>query len=182
VNLEQILRAGSLHAAPLLLGRLLETTIGGVTTAVAINEVEAYTGPGDPASHAFRGRTPRNTVMFGLPGGLYVYRSYGIHWCMNVVCGQEDDPQAVLLRGGAPVEGLDHMVRRRGRTDHVADGPGKLCQALGVSGADDGSNVFDGPVRVGERVLEGTVESSRRIGITKAVEREWRFALRSSEH
>ena len=181
MTLEGILGEGSLSAAPLLLGRRLATTFGGVTTAVAINEVEAYAGPADPASHAFRGRTPRNAPMFGPPGGLYVYRSYGIHWCMNVVCGEEDDPQAVLLRGGVPLEGLDEMIRRRDRSDHVVDGPGKLCQALGVSGDHDGSNVFDGPVRVGERVLDGSVETSRRIGITKAVEREWRFVLRSTE-
>jgi DNA-3-methyladenine glycosylase len=178
LTLEEVLRSGSLQAAPALLGRRLESSVDGVTTAVAIVEVEAYSGPDDPASHAFRGRTPRNAPMFGRPGGLYIYRSYGIHWCMNVVCGDEDDPQAVLLRGGRPLQGLEQMVRRRGRNDHVADGPGKLCQALGVTGDHDGSTIFDGPILIGDRVLDGTIETSRRIGITKAVEREWRFELK----
>lgn len=164
-------------AAEWLLGRRLETRIGGVTTAVALTEVEAYDGANDPASHAYRGRTPRNGSMFGPAGTLYVYRSYGIHWCMNVVCGAQGDPMAVLLRGGTVVEGEEAIVSRRGRDDHLVDGPGKLCQALGVTGDHDGSSVLSGPVLLGERVMTGSVTTSPRIGISKATDREWRFVL-----
>ena len=171
----------SLEAAPLLLGRRLETRIGAATTAVAITEVEAYMGTDDPASHAFRGRTPRNGAMFGPPGTLYVYRSYGIHWCMNVTCGPEEVPMAVLLRGGALLDGREEVERRRGRSDHLTDGPGKLCQALGVTGDHDGTSVIDGPVLLGERVLTGDIVTSPRIGISKATDREWRFVLIPAE-
>jgi DNA-3-methyladenine glycosylase len=115
--------------------------------------------------------------MFGLPGGLYVYRSYGIHWCMNVVCGPVGTARAVLLRGGLAVAGIDVMERRRGRSVNLTDGPGKLCQALGVDGSLDGSSVFDGPVTISGEPVPGSINASRRIGITKAVEREWRFVL-----
>ena len=140
--------------------------------------MEAYAGLDDPASHAYRGRTKRNGALFEGPGTLYVYRSYGIHWCMNVVVGDEETPNAVLLRGGEPVEGQATMVRRRARDDHVADGPGKLTQALGVTGVDDGSDLSAGPVRLipdeapGRRVVE-----TPRIGISKAVDWPWRFIL-----
>jgi DNA-3-methyladenine glycosylase len=144
---------------------------------VALTEVEAYDGTDDPASHAFRGRTPRNGSMFAAAGTLYVYRSYGVHWCMNIVCGAEGDPAAVLLRGGIALEGVDEIERRRGRSDHLADGPGKLCQALAVTGDHDGTGVVDGPVRLGERVLTGIVASTPRIGISRAVDLEWRFVL-----
>jgi len=167
----------SLEVAPLLLGRRLETTLGGVNTAVALTEVEAYMGLSDPASHAYRGRTQRNAPMFGPPGTLYVYLSYGIHWCMNIVCGDEGDPMAVLLRGGVILSGRDEIERRRGRADHLTDGPGKLCQALGVTGEQDGTAVIDGPVALGDVVFGGGIETSRRVGISKAVDREWRFVL-----
>jgi DNA-3-methyladenine glycosylase len=156
----------SLEAAPLLLGRRLETRIDGVTTAVALTEVEAYMGADDPASHAHRGRTPRNQAMFGPPGTLYVYRSYGIHWCMNVTCGP-----------GVIVEGGDEIERRRGRSDHLTDGPGKLCQGLGVTGGHDGTSVLNGPVQLGARLVDGEVMSAPRIGISQAVELPWRFVL-----
>jgi DNA-3-methyladenine glycosylase len=178
VTLTSLLSGTSLEAAPLLLGRRLETRVGGATTAVALTAVEAYMGDDDPASHAFRGRTPRNGAMFEAPGTLYVYRSYGIHWCMNVTCGPEGVAMAVLLRGGVVLEGGATIEHRRGRSDHLTDGPGKLCQALGVTGDHDGTNVLDGPVRLGERVLDGTVVTGPRIGISKAVERPWRFVLK----
>jgi DNA-3-methyladenine glycosylase len=176
-----VLGRSSLEVAPLLLGRRLESRVGGVLTAVVLNEVEAYMGSQDPASHAFNGRTPRNDSMFGPPGTLYVYRSYGIHWCMNITCGPEGVPMAVLLRGGVLLDGRDTIQRRRGREDHLTDGPGKLCQALGVTGDHDGTSVLDGPVRIGERVLHGDVATTRRIGISKAVEPEWRFVFRSEQ-
>ncbi len=177
MSLEQLLSGPVLDAARGLLGRKLITTIGGDLTSVVILEVEAYSGEEDPASHAFRGETPRNGAMFGPPGGLYVYRSYGIHWCMNVVCGPVGIARAVLLRGGMAVDGIDVMERRRGRSINLTDGPGKLCQALGVDGTFDGSNVFDGPATISGKPVAGSISAGRRIGITKAVEREWRFVL-----
>ncbi len=181
MSLEQLLSGPVLDAARGLLGRKLITTIGGDLTSVVILEVEAYSGEEDPASHAFRGETPRNGAMFGPPGGLYVYRSYGIHWCMNVVCGPVGTARAVLLRGGTATEGIDVMERRRGRSINLTDGPGKLCQALGVDGSLDGSNVFDGPANISGKPVAGSISASRRIGITKAVEREWRFVLDPSQ-
>jgi len=177
LSLESLLEGDVLEAAPGLLGRRLTSVIGGVTTSVTINEVEAYSGAEDPASHAYRGATPRNTVMFGPAGGLYVYRSYGIHWCMNVVCGSEGVAGAVLLRGGIPIAGVATMEERRGRATNLADGPGKLCQALGVSGALDGTTVFDGPVTISEERMDGERVAGPRIGISKATERPWRFVL-----
>jgi DNA-3-methyladenine glycosylase len=169
------LRGDPVTAARALLGRLLVSTIEGVTTAVRIDEVEAYGGDDDPASHAHRGPTPRNRTMFGPPGTLYVYRSYGVHWCANIVVGPEGVPGAVLLRGGVPERGTDVMSSRRGRADHLTDGPGKLCCALGITGALDGSSVTSGPVRVVGAALPGVVRQTTRIGISRAVERPWRF-------
>ncbi len=152
--------------------------VGSRRTAVVLTEVEAYAGAGDPASHAYRGPTPRNATMFGPAGGLYVYRSYGVHWCMNVVCGAEGDASAVLLRGGTPVVGVAVMEDRRGRGDHLTDGPGKLCQALGVTGSLDGSDIFTGPITVDGEPVSGKIKTGPRIGISKATERPWRFVLK----
>lgn len=176
-ELERLLDDDVLHVAANLLGWRLETIIDGVKSAVTITETEAYAGPDDPASHAYRGVTKRNEVMFGPTGHLYVYRSYGIHWCMNVVVGDAGVPHAVLLRGGDPVDGRDHMVQRRGRTTDLANGPGKLCQALGVTGEHNGIDLRGGPVRlvVGPGIGDRKVERTPRIGISKAAERPWRF-------
>ena len=171
-----------LIAARQLLGSRLRTEFGGSPTEVTITEVEAYAGLDDPASHAYRGRTRRNGSLFAGPGTLYVYLSYGIHWCMNVVIGDEETPNAVLLRGGEPIEGLDTMVMRRGRADHVADGPGKLTQALGVTGDDDGADLGRGPVWLipGDLPPTRQVLVTPRIGISKAVDWPWRFVVESS--
>jgi DNA-3-methyladenine glycosylase len=167
-----------LEAARALLGRRLTSDIGGVRCEVVITDVEAYDGATDPASHAYRGRTLRTEVMFGPAGHLYVYRSYGIHWCMNVVTGFDGVAAAVLLRGGAPVAGIGTMELRRGRADHLADGPGKLCQALGVIGEHDGLDLWDGPLRLSdEDPLSGSISTTPRIGISKAKGRLWRFVL-----
>ncbi len=164
--------------APRLLGLRLRTGLGPGPTEVMITEVEAYAGDRDPASHAYRGRTPRNASMFGDPGTLYVYRSYGIHWCMNLVTGGQNDPSAVLLRAGKPVVGADVMARRRGRSDHLADGPGKLTQALGVTGEADGTSVFGGPIELMAAPKPvGHVIATPRVGISKAVAWPWRFVL-----
>lgn len=165
-----------LDAAVGLLGMRVRTDVAGRPTEVVLNEVEAYDGPNDPASHAFNGPTARNKTMFGPPGGLYVYRSYGIHWCMNVVTGRRGYPAAVLLRGGHVVEGEDVIIERRGRTDHLADGPGKLTEALGVTGEHDGLSLLDGQVRLLPALHQVVdVTATPRIGISKATDRKWRF-------
>lgn len=165
-----------LDVARWLLGCLVRTTVGGKATAVRLTEVEAYAGDLDPASHAYRGPSARNEAMFGPPGTLYVYRSYGIHWCANVVVREEGVAHAVLMRAGVPTEGLDVMKLRRGREDHLTDGPGKLCQALGITGDHDGTSVVDGPVRLSAAETRPVrVEATPRIGISKAVDRPWRF-------
>ncbi len=175
MSLDELLGGDVLDAARGLLGCRLRTCFDGAVTEVVLTEVEAYAGPDDPASHAYRGETKRNKAMFGPPGTLYVYKSYGIHWCMNVVVREEGMPHAVLLRGGTPVAGLDVMEQRRGRAEHLTDGPGKLAQALGVSGAEDGTSVLDGPVRLVPGTPPLQIEATPRIGITKAADRPWRF-------
>ncbi len=162
-----------------LLGKLL--VVDGVAGVVSgrIIETEAYTGD-DPASHSYRGRTPRNAVMFGPAGHLYVYRSYGIHWCANVVTGVDGDGQAVLIRAIQAVDGTEVMRRRRGRLP-LADGPGKLCQALAIDGAHDGLDLTDRRAAV-TIVDDGTPSPAApltgpRIGVSKAVDTPWRFRM-----
>lgn len=155
---------------------LLVDGVGGI-----IVETEAYDRT-DPASHSARGPTPRNASMFGPPAHLYVYRSYGIHWCLNLVCGTEPDGSAVLLRALEPVAGLDTMRQRRGLTDprRLCSGPGRLCQALGVSIAMNGADLA-GPGFVFAPAAEPVdVVAGRRIGISAGVETEWRFGLARS--
>jgi DNA-3-methyladenine glycosylase len=178
-GLEAMLAGSVLEVAPRLLGATVQTEVDGRTTAVMLTEVEAYMGADDPASHAYGGETPRNGSMFGEAGTLYVYRSYGIHWCMNVVVGEPGIPHAILLRGGRPIRGIDVIEERRGRGDHLADGPGKLCQALAVTGAADGSNVFEGPVVVGPGRLPGgvAIQTTTRVGISRAVDLPWRWVV-----
>src|SRR5690349_25055268 len=133
--------------APRLLGAVLVSLVDGIEVAVRLTEVEAYSGIGDAASHAFRGRTARNTVMFGPPGHLYVYFTYGMHWCANVVCGPDGRAEAVLLRAGEVVRGLDaaRVRRLRARSDReLCAGPARLCQALGITGAYDGTDLTRG--------------------------------------
>lgn len=174
----QELLAGDVHAvARGLLGwTLLRDGVGG-----RIVEVEAY-APGDPASHAFRGRTPRNGSMFAAPGTLYVYRSYGIHWCANVSCEPAGTGAAVLLRALEPTYGLDEMRARRGGVAdrYLCSGPGRLTQALGISGRDDGASIMKAPFVLAPS--EGSVDvlATRRIGITKAVEAPSRYVVRGS--
>lgn len=143
---------------------------------MVLTEVEAY-GQYDPASHAFGGKRIANDAMFGPPGTLYVYRSYGVHWCANVVCGPEEVGAAILLRAGEPVMGVEVMARRRGRRDHLTDGPGKLSQALGI---DVGHNRLDlfapgSPLRLTAGEPPPGFRTTARIGISKAIEVPWRF-------
>jgi DNA-3-methyladenine glycosylase len=177
--LARILSQPVLDVAIQLIGMRMRTEMAGDPTEVMLTEVEAYAGEHDPASHAFRGRTARNGAMFGPAGTLYVYRSYGIHWCMNIVTGAPGVAHAVLLRGGIPLVGEQTMARRRGRSDRLTDGPGKLAQALGVVGDHDGTSVLDGPVRLlpGTPPPETAIIATPRIGISRAVDLPWRFVL-----
>jgi DNA-3-methyladenine glycosylase len=164
--------------APELLNKLLAAgdSVGRIV------EVEAYAGAEDPGSHAYRGRTARNATMFGIGGLLYVYFTYGMHHCANVVCGEEGIATAVLLRGLTPVDGLDEMWARRPKARSVAElcaGPGRLCQALGIDRRFDGADVVTGDrgVRV---VDDGTCPPdapgvSARVGLSAGAEHPWRF-------
>ena len=147
-------------------------------TGGIIVETEAYDRE-DPASHAFRGPTPRNGAMFGPPGHAYVYRSYGIHWCLNLVC---EIGSAVLIRALQPVAGLTLMRARRRFDDErlLCSGPGRLCQALDVTSALDGAPLDAPPFRLEAPLAAVPVATSRRIGITKGVDTPWRFVLPGS--
>jgi len=163
--------------APELIGATLAFRgVGGV-----IVEVEAY-HQSDPAAHSFNGRTARNAVMFGPPGYAYVYRSYGIHWCLNFVCEPEGVASAVLIRALAPTLGLATMRRRRGVADErlLCSGPGRLCEALGITDKQYGLALDKPPFAIFARTEEVEVIAGARIGITKAVERPWRYGLKGS--
>lgn len=154
-----------------------------------IVEVEAYEGPDDPASHAFRGPSPRAQVMFGRAGLLYVYRSYGVHWCANIVCGREGEGSALLIRAIEPSKGVEQMWADRPKARRLTDlgsGPGKLCAALGIDSSHYGVDILDpnAPVqlRFGPGIGSATIATGRRVGITKAVERPWRFAVEGNPH
>jgi DNA-3-methyladenine glycosylase len=165
--------ARSVHdVAPELIGvTLLVAGVGG-----RIVEVEAYDHE-DPASHGFRGRTERNASMFGPPGRAYVYRSYGIHWCLNLVCEEEGVANAVLLRALEPTRGLEQMRARRGLEDErlLCGGPGRLCQALGVTREQDGLALDRPPFELLARDSPVEVVNGPRIGITRAVDLPWRY-------
>jgi DNA-3-methyladenine glycosylase len=169
---------GALEVARDLVGcRLVHRLPDGDTLVLRLVEVEAYLGDGnDPASHAHRGPTARNRTMFGPPGHLYAYRSYGIHVCVNVVCEAEGVGAAVLLRAGEPVQGAAHMSRLRGLTveaagRRLASGPGRLAAALGLELAHDGRSLLEGPLTIHPRAADEPaprVETGPRVGITKA--------------
>ena len=165
-----------------LLGAVLEVDGPLRTVAVRLSEVEAYAGPADPASHAFRGRTRRNAVMFGPPGHLYVYFVYGMHWCCNVVCGPGGEASAVLLRAGAVVLGVDAARARRpgARSDaELARGPARLAAALGIDRTAAGVDLLDpaSPVRLtgGDPVPDEAVRRGPRVGVAAAGDVPWRF-------
>jgi DNA-3-methyladenine glycosylase len=165
--------------APDLIGAsLLVDGVGGT-----IVEVEAYDQE-DPASHGFRGRTERNAAMFGPPGNAYVYRSYGIHWCLNLVCEDEEIPSAVLVRALEPTHGLDQMRARRGVDEPrlLCSGPGRLCQALGITREHDGLPLDRPPfeLRARDPGMPTRVLAGPRVGITRAAELPWRYVLAGS--
>jgi DNA-3-methyladenine glycosylase len=169
----------SVHkVAPDLVGAtLLVNGIGGT-----IVEVEAYHHT-DPAAHSFRGPTPRNRIMFGPPGFTYVYRSYGMHWCVNLVCEEEGSASAVLIRALQPTHGIPAMRRRRGlEQEHaLCSGPGKLTEALAITDKHNGLAIDAPPFAVHARTGRVEVVSGIRIGITKAVDLPWRYGVRGSK-
>ncbi|HVZ13027.1 MAG TPA: DNA-3-methyladenine glycosylase [Bauldia sp.] len=168
----------SVHeVAPALIGvTLLFDGVGGI-----IIEVEAYHHT-DPAAHSYGGQTARNAVMFGPPGFVYVYRSYGIHWCVNFVCEAKGSASAVLIRALQPTDGVAAMRRRRGVHDDRAlcSGPGKVCQALAITGDDNGLPLDRAPFALYAAAEPQEVVSGVRIGITKAADLPWRYGLRGS--
>jgi len=168
----------SVHAvAPELIGAtLMVNGTGGV-----IVEVEAYHHT-DPAAHSYRGETERNAVMFGPAGRAYVYRSYGIHWCLNFVCEGQGSASAVLIRAIEPVAGIAAMQKRRGLPDlrALCSGPGKLCEALGITIKHNGLPLDRAPFELRARTERPEIAVGPRIGITKAVDEPWRYGLKGS--
>lgn len=187
-DLSRLLSSRASTVAPHLLG--LTLTVG--ERSGKIVEVEAYEGTDDPASHAYRGPTPRTAVMFGPPGRLYVYLSYGVHWCANIVCHPDGVAGAVLLRAVEPLTGVSRMWANRPaarRERDLASGPGKLCAALGITADHNGIDLLDdtSPVRLtrpdDHRVVDdGALALGPRIGISRAVDRPWRFGLAGNPH
>jgi len=170
--------ARSVHeVAPDLIGAtMLVDGVGGT-----IVEVEAYHHT-EPAAHSYRGSTPRNQVMFGPPGFSYVYRSYGIHWCVNFVCEKEGSASAVLIRALEPTHGIAAMRRRRGLHDvrALCSGPGKLCEALGITIKHSELPLDQPPIALHARLEKPDIVDGVRIGITKAVDLPWRYGLKGS--
>jgi DNA-3-methyladenine glycosylase len=164
--------------APELIGAtLLVDGVGGVIT-----EVEAYHHT-EPAAHSFNGKTERNAVMFGPPGFAYVYRSYGIHWCVNFVCEKEGSASAILIRALQPTHGIAKMKRRRGVSDEklLCAGPGRLCEALAITHAHNGLRLDRAPFELRARAAHPEIATGIRIGISKAVDLPWRFGLKGSK-
>jgi DNA-3-methyladenine glycosylase len=171
------------EVAPELLGHVLVRLLpDGTRLAARLVEVEAYE-PDDPGSHAFRGMTPRNEVMFGVPGHLYVYFTYGMHFCMNAVTRRAGEGSAVLLRGGEPLEGLEEMRRRRGRERPIdlCSGPGRFTQALGIARPENGVDLVRGDVVWIERGTSpiATVGNGIRVGVHDT-SRSWRYWVEGS--
>jgi len=180
----ELLARPALDVAPRLLGAVLVSTVGGAEVALRLTEVEAYEGPHDPASHAFRGLTPRTEVMFGPAGHLYCYFTYGMHWCVNIVCAVEGRASAVLLRAGEVVRGSDTAWTRRPAAKsarELARGPARLASCLGLGAAHNGIDLCDpaSPVRLESvpRRRAAGVQAGPRVGIATATERPWRFWL-----
>jgi DNA-3-methyladenine glycosylase len=182
----------SVEVAPDLLGLVLEHETADGLVAVELTEVEAYAGRADPASHAYRGKTRRNAVMFGPPGHAYVYFTYGMHFCVNMVCLGEEGPagdgaSAVLLRAGAIVAGEDLARARRSRGEtrlaprDLARGPARLCQALGIDRSQDGADVCvpSSPLRMlsgaGNPARSAKIRTGPRVGVSSAADIPWRF-------
>jgi DNA-3-methyladenine glycosylase len=188
----EALAGWSTELAPALLGARLVSTVGGEPVAVRLTELEAYMGEGDPGSHAFRGRTNRTAVMFGPAGHLYVYFTYGMHWCANVVCGRDGECEAVLLRAGEPVTGIDLMRARRGAVADrlLASGPARLAQSLGIDRAHNGASLLRGgdfwcaQDQRTAALRDGEVSQTTRIGLAagRGDDIPWRFVVPGHPH
>lgn len=171
------------EVAPKLLGSVLTCKTPEGTVSIAITETEAYSGAADPASHAYRGQTPRNAVMFGPAGHLYVYRSHGLHWCANVVTGTEGIASGVLIRAGRVIEGEDLARNRRGErveSPRLARGPGNVGQALGITAEHNGADLLTGTSVVlseGEPVPAALIQVGPRVGVSKAHDWQHRFYI-----
>ncbi|MER5754800.1 DNA-3-methyladenine glycosylase [Streptomyces sp. NPDC002088] len=171
------------EVAPKLLGAILTHETPEGTVSITITETEAYSGAADPASHAYRGRTPRNAVMFGPAGHLYVYRSHGLHWCANIVTGADGIASAVLIRAGRVIEGEDLARKRRGgkaETPRLARGPGNFCQALGITAEHNGTDLLAGAsvtLSEGEPVPAAVIRVGPRVGVSRAHDWQHRFYL-----
>ncbi|MGQ4515807.1 DNA-3-methyladenine glycosylase [Streptomyces sp. DW26H14] len=171
------------EVAPKLLESVLTCKTPEGIVSIAITETEAYSGSADPASHAYRGRTARNVVMFGPAGHLYVYRSHGLHWCANVVTGTDGIASAVLIRAGRIIEGEDLARKRRGErveSPRLARGPGNFCQALGITADHNGADLLTGTSVVlseGEPVPTALIQVGPRVGVSKAHDWQHRFYL-----
>jgi len=188
-GLQELLLGRAPDVAPRLLGAVFVCALPGGTVAVRLTELEAYGGPHDsdlpdPGAHTYRGRTARNASMFGPPAHAYVYRSYGIHWCLNFVCREAGHGAGVLIRAIEPLFGLDAMRARRGVEDQrlLCSGPGKVCQALGVTHAYNGLPL-DAPsfVLLAREEEDVVVLAGPRIGISKAMDVPWRFVEAGSK-
>jgi DNA-3-methyladenine glycosylase len=174
----------TLKVAKELLGKYLVVQKDGHVLSGKIVETEAYVGFKDPASHAHRGMTPRNEVMFGAPGHAYVYLTYGMHHCLNLVTEKKGYPAAVLIRAVEPEDGIKLMKRRRGRRKlrDLTSGPAKLCQALGVDRKLNGGDLCSDTIFVEDRgEVAGRMARSNRIGVNEGKEKNWRFFLKSNE-
>jgi DNA-3-methyladenine glycosylase len=185
LKLEDILKLTSVEAAPLLLGCVLSRRTPEGLLSVKIVETEAY-HQDDPASHTYRGQTVRTAPMFNQGGHIYVYFTYGMHYCLNVVVGQKGVGEAVLLRAGEPISGIEVMKKHRGITNisNITNGPAKLCQSLGIistelSGKKLGPKTLE--LKLGaEEVSEKEIMAAPRIGIQKAKDKKWRFYLKNN--
>ncbi|MEU1710053.1 DNA-3-methyladenine glycosylase [Streptomyces sp. NPDC005706] len=182
MNVENLAHSAE-EVAPKLLGAVLTHVTREGTVSITITETEAYSGTADPASHAYRGRTSRNAVMFGPAGHMYVYRSHGLHWCANIVTGTDGIASAVLIRAGRVIEGEDLARKRRGaqvETPRLARGPGNFCQALGVTAEHNGTDLLTSAsvaLSDGEPVPAALIRVGPRVGVSKAHDWQHRFYL-----
>jgi DNA-3-methyladenine glycosylase len=183
-EIQQIVKLHSLEAAPLLLGCYLTRETSAGRLVLKIVETEAY-HQDDPASHSFRGLTPRTAPMFQAGGHIYVYFTYGMHYALNIVTGREGEGEGVLIRAGQPLEGIEQMKANRGQEDikDLASGPGKLAQALGIFDTSLSGKILNKSsilLEEGDNVPAGDIIASPRIGITKAADMPWRFFIKDS--
>ena len=183
MNILDELQKGALHAAPLLLGQKLVHESPEGTTSGYIVEVEAYTQE-DPASHTHRGETMRNAAMFKEAGTVYVYFTYGMHYCVNFVTGSVGHGEGILIRALEPVEGIELMQKRRGRDDlgQLTNGPAKLVQAMGITRQHNLTNLQDGSLKLEAGFMPSAILQTTRVGIKQGIELPWRFLIAQNPH